>query len=368
MWQVFSLWVMRAGLPLVGVYHMVCAHPFCNVSIEEAKGMEKVANICFIPFQYLFVGKMAKEDGLGGYVLQDRFSYEDSWLLSKTIAAYCVLPSSLVVGVVCKAMSFFSLSAREHYHKVQESVGRGGCAFQDPKEQYASMGIPFVAFSQAEKISCLGYERREKDKENLRLEKEALQAIVTLFHEKGILYWLDCGTCLGAYRYGGSIPWDWDIDIAILQKDFSNVRNVLSTLDPEKYLVQDWSNRDLPGAYLKVYVKQAGALIDIYHFAVDEERQEIHSILAHEKSVFLPESWKIRERRYTIATPFSYVFPLKKMDFDGIEAFVPCQVEKYLQQRYGENISPVKLYNAQTGLYEKDETHPYWQLQFANER
>ena len=173
---------------------------------------------------------------------------------------------------------------------------------------------------------------------------------------------MDCGTCLGAYRYGGNIPWDWDIDLAILQPDFSNVRQILQKLDPNKYVVQDWSSRDNAQSYLKVYVKETHNMIDIYHFAIDAEQRTVHSILSNEHSIFLPNSWKIRERRYIIPSSFDLVFPLKKASFDGVEAFVPNQTKEYLEQRYNGDISPAKIYSEETGQYEKDLNHSYWKL------
>ena len=91
----------------------------------------------------------------------------------------------------------------------------------------------------------------------------------------------------------------------------------------------------------------------------------ISSIVSNIDCVFLPESWKIRERRFAIDTPFDVVFPLKKAEFDGIEVFVPAKTKEYLQLRYGENIEPVKLFNEKSGQYEKDLSHPYWQRSYV---
>ncbi len=373
LWNSFSLWVMQAGLPMVAAYHVFCLSGFFNVSAEDAVGVEKMANLCFAPAQYLFAGRVAipckAEDGtVIGYRLEQRFNYEDPSIWIKTAAAYCALPSTTIFGTVLKTISYLSSDVRKKQTELASSIKKGGAFFHSNNAYYASLGIEIIPFSEAEKISSLGYQRRPEDLHKLKIEKEALKDIVFLLNQKEIVYWLDCGSCLGAYRYGGVIPWDWDLDIAILQPDFDNVKEALSGLDPEKYMVQDWSSRDNPKTYLKVYVKEVNALIDIYHFAVDGEKKEVRSILSNGKSVFLPNSWKIWEGRYTIPTPFSYVFPLKKISFDGVDAYVPNKTEKYLQQRYGENIAPVKIYNPVTGNYEKDETHPYWQIQYVNTR
>lgn len=370
LWESFSSWIVYIGLPTTWLYHLLCSSAFLNVAAEDATGLEKAANVCFVPLQYLLAGKVAKplmsEEGVQmGYFLDQRFNYDDRAIWWKTISSYSALPSSLFLGSVLKGISFLSSDTRQRQEKISCALLRGGSFLNSQNKYYESIGIDVVSIDQAEFIETEGHTRRPGDADKLKAEKEALQAIVFLLHEAGIVYWLDCGTCLGAYRYGGNIPWDWDVDIAIIQKDSTNVRHVLSKLDPKKYQVQDWASRDKPNTYLKVYVKETRSLIDIYHFAINEENKTIQSILSNEDSVVLPESWKIRERRFVMETPFSFVFPLKKVMFDGIEAFVPCSTKQYLEQRYGENISPARVYSPVTGEYEKDLSHPYWELQYT---
>ena len=371
MWDAFSLWAMHFGMPLVQCYHIVCASPFLNVELEDATGVEKAANVALSPVQYLLAGKKALRvdstqpfEGRYEYVIDQRFVYRDDWMWTKTALSFIALPASLTFGSALKGVAMLSKDTRVRYDKMIQSAKT--CKIDPQTEYYNSIGIEVSTLATAEMIEKGAHKRRPGEENVLADEKLALKQIVKALSDHNIMFWADCGTCLGAYRYGGAIPWDWDVDIAILQKDSDNVKNILSSaLDPEHFVLQDWSSRDKPRTYLKVYVKATGSLIDIYHFAIDEQNQTIYSILSNGDCVFLPESWKIRERRFTIPTSFDIVFPLKKASFDGIEVLVPGKTKEYLQQRYGQNIEPVKIFNEITGQYEKDLSHPYWQRSYV---
>lgn len=56
-----------------------------------------------------------------------------------------------------------------------------------------------------------------------KIQIEVCQAIHTFCVENGIKYSLGCGTCLGAARHHGYIPWDDDIDIYLLRKDYNRL-------------------------------------------------------------------------------------------------------------------------------------------------
>jgi len=67
---------------------------------------------------------------------------------------------------------------------------------------------------------------------------EMLDTFVDICDRHNINYWLACGTLLGARRHEGFIPWDDDMDIVVLQKDYNKLLSILQKELPEKFKLQ----------------------------------------------------------------------------------------------------------------------------------
>lgn len=342
-------------LPLVTAYLSITSNLFINVACEEATGLEKIGNSLLIPTQYLLVGKTAKKEG-ESWTFAPRFDYRADFTF-KTIQYSLTAVPTFALGMTVKALAFFQLEVRQRHSSMLAAM-QSPC-IQSKNSFYASCGLDLT--QPEEWLPAEGHLRRPGDEKNLLHEKNALKNLVALLNEAGITWWVDCGTCLGAYRYGGVIPWDEDIDIAVLRGDHENLCHLFNRLDSKKYLVQDWSSREHPNSYLKILVRETKTYIDIYHYDILPEQKQLKYILSLENAIFFPESWKIRERRFTVPVAFETVFPLKKALLDGIVVHVPNDSKRYLQRYYGENLSPAKVYDATTCQYERDLSHPYWQ-------
>lgn len=353
--------ILLIGLPFVYAYTLLCESIFLNTDADDSNLLEQCGNALLTPVQYIFVGKKAYSTGDSEvpYRLENKFDYIDLWQL-KTIASTALLAPSIAWGSTLKGLAYLSNDTRSRHKKISQSLMSN--KILPNLEAYISAGIHVNEKLKEAPWACTHcYPRSPKDINNLQGDKEALKEITALLEKENIPYWADCGTCLGVYRHQGVIPWDNDIDIAILEPDFDNVRRALSSLDPKKFAVLDWSSRDKPKTYLKVYVKGTDILIDIYHYRLNREDKTLAYVLSNEDNIFLTETWKKRERHYKKPVPFDMIFPLKRAKFDNIELLVPNQIEEYLKVRYGENLAPVMLYNAATDKYEKDLSHPYWQ-------
>ena len=64
---------------------------------------------------------------------------------------------------------------------------------------------------------------------------KVLSEIDRVCRKHDIRWFADCGTLLGAVRHGGMIPWDDDMDICMLRKDWLRFFEIAKDELPEDY-------------------------------------------------------------------------------------------------------------------------------------
>ena len=74
-----------------------------------------------------------------------------------------------------------------------------------------------------------------------QIQLRILNYIDSTLRENGIPYWLDCGTLLGSIRHEGYIPWDDDIDLIIMRKDYDRAIDILNA-NSNRYQVLTMDN------------------------------------------------------------------------------------------------------------------------------
>ncbi|MBI3237057.1 MAG: LicD family protein [Chlamydiales bacterium] len=342
------------GTPFISSFHHIRESTFLNTHRKKATGLEGIGDFFLVPSRYLFAGKTIEfKEEEGSYEIRQSFHYRKMhWL--KTTLALIALPVSELLGSTLKGLAYLSKKTRDKRRKVHSALRS---ETQSNLEKYAKIGIEKI--HSEEYIPCLHHKRPSKLSAKQKAEITALKDITQALDEQGIIYWIDFGTCLGAYRYGGIIPWDWDIDLSILLPDHENVKKALSRLDQKKYQLQDWSSYSNPKTFLKLFVKETKNFIDITHYQLDEVNQKTSYFFTYLESPF-PQSWKQDEIKGMKPVGFDTLFPLKKANFDGLTVWAPNDVVCYLESKYNGNLEPSNVWDEETQRYRKVEDHPYW--------
>ena len=102
-------------------------------------------------------------------------------------------------------------------------------------------------------------------------EREILREYIAVCERLGLTYYLVCGSCLGAVKYGGFIPWDDDVDVAMPRADYRVFCERASELLPEHLFLQtNITDPRYPNIFAKLrdsrttYIEQGTAGLDIH--------------------------------------------------------------------------------------------------------
>ncbi len=85
------------------------------------------------------------------------------------------------------------------------------------------------------------------------LELEIAKEIKRICEKNDIKYFITAGSLLGAVRHGGFIPWDDDMDIGMLRKDYDRFLAACKTDLDDRFFLQTWdTDPEYPFSYAKI--------------------------------------------------------------------------------------------------------------------
>lgn len=213
-----------------------------------------------------------------------------------------------------------------------------------------------------------------------KVQIRLLDALVSICEKNNLTYWLDFGTLLGAHMHKSFIPWDDDIDVSMPINDYKKFLEIaekelpsdifLQTPKTDKNYRQNFTKlRDCYSTFLEHKEKGSegyhqGIYIDIFpsveypkmpyklrkiilYFTVRSREKAVvlkrHRIINYSiyflcKFVFfLFSPFKSGEvaqtpedNGYYYSIPQKYIYPLKKIEFEGKLYAAPQKTHEYL--------------------------------------
>ncbi|MDR3587302.1 MAG: LicD family protein [Desulfosporosinus sp.] len=88
------------------------------------------------------------------------------------------------------------------------------------------------------------------------IQLDAFQEVDRICKKYNLAYYMIAGTLIGAVRHKGFIPWDDDIDIAMLRSDYDRFLNCCASELTDKYFVQNYrTDTDFYPALTRICIK-----------------------------------------------------------------------------------------------------------------
>ncbi len=197
------------------------------------------------------------------------------------------------------------------------------------------------------------------DLRNLQLEiLDILKYVDKICRDNDIKYWLSSGTCLGAVRHGGFIPWDDDADIELLRPDYEKLCRILKADHSSGFVLQDHSTdfeyvgvlpklrntkstviEDIP---INAKYDMNGIFIDI--LCIEPSNSKYVNIISHKMQLgglyYLAKINNNTIRRFLIRTN---MFILTKMIYPIMRAYGRIGNKKRLRHSVGSEFTGVRM-------------------------
>ena len=154
------------------------------------------------------------------------------------------------------------------------------------------------------------------------LNEMLLRAAADFLNKCGVPFWLDYGTLLGDYRCNGHLPYDEDVDLAMMEDAYPLLLRQTHRLDPA-YEFYDTSYRH-DGPKCGIMHRKFGGNCDFYTY-----RRLENGCLR----ICLGPEW--RGTMDARDVPEDLVFPLEPTRMDGLSLLRPRRLREYLEHRYG---------------------------------
>ena len=272
--------------------------------------------------------------------------------------------------------NIFSIS---NYGDTHYLVMAFGIKIKIPKKEYAEQRKNNIYnYYKNNRLDITSLPPAEGDARKLQLANLALlKELDYVCRQNELTYWIDFGTLLGAVRHKGFIPWDDDIDVGMLRKDYDKIIDAFnkSSRNPDIYATYWGSKKNSCQYYIRIEHKKLRDLYvdifpyDFYGKTLTENEQlnktkkkkkkkknmqkkcdgkdtdKILKTVAEERTKLLYQTegksdlvWGLdfNHRWKNWFSSYDEIFPIKTINFEGINLSCINKPETYLKKVYGD--------------------------------
>ena len=169
---------------------------------------------------------------------------------------------------------------------------------------------------------------------SIEILKTYLKRITKILEKNSIIYWLDCGTLLGAYREKNIIKHDNDIDLGYIFKDREKIMLTLQ--------------KSLPNTSFKIVLH--GSYNENIRIEIINSDRKILPFDNFDLYGYSDKGNFVQIQHYGKPIPKNWIFPLKKLYLGKDEYPVPNKTFSYLNSMYG-SLSSNAFYSNNIHLY-----------------
>tara|TARA_Y100001970_G_scaffold214253_1_gene261979 strand:+ start:1972 stop:3687 length:1716 start_codon:yes stop_codon:yes gene_type:complete len=160
-----------------------------------------------------------------------------------------------------------------------------------------------------------------------------------------IKYWMTAGTLIGAIRHKGIIPWDSDIDIAMITEDYNKLKKVIQKELPDDMFFQSpetdiFSDKNF-NSTMKAKIRDR---YSNYYEWLDKNKSyigkhhnglQLDIFVYSKKNNIIITGFKNKNGKYH-KYDINDIFPLTNLYFNGRECYAPKNYDLYISQRFGD--------------------------------
>ncbi len=195
--------------------------------------------------------------------------------------------------------------------------------------------------------------------------------IKRICEKHGIRYFIVAGTLLGAIRHGGFIPWDDDMDIAMLRSDYERFIEVAKTELSDKFFLQSFETDEsfgLPFAKLMlegtIFTERStskntahkGIYVDIFPF--DNVPDDPKKQSKQNKKLYFLKRLLLAKQNYLIAEKGQFIkalvyFSLKALGIFTSKKGLQNALLKEMKRYNGESTKRICLFGGAYGYFKE---------------